>query len=95
MAAERPPPSGRGEEEIFLPEGWKSNQDSGRVPRPIAVSSVLAQAKSDNESQRDGRRPKMRIVKNPEKVKLDCQFFTWIENRKWYERFEAEPKWHQ
>ena len=43
------------------------------------VSSSSANAKSDAESQRDGRSPKTRLVASPEKVKLDRKFFTYCD----------------
>ena len=50
-----------------------------RVPSVFAVSSSFANAKSDAESQRDGRSPKTRLVAKLEKVKVDRQFFTCSE----------------
>ena len=47
----------------------EADGDDGRVPSVFAVSSSLAKAKSDVESQRDGRSPKTRLVASPEKVK--------------------------
>ena len=51
----------------------------GKVPRLFVVlfCSSLANAKSEPESQSEGRSPKTRAVASPEKEKLVRQFFTY------------------
>ena len=44
----------------------EADGDDGRVPSVFAVSSSFANAKSDAESQRDGRSPKTMPVASPE-----------------------------